>query len=266
MRDFDAVITRDGTVYHLAWCNHQQTVAHFGIRENRSQWAQNYWESDIRAPFGEGLGLQARGIEEPPGPVVRNAEKLTERLHNWHRGRDLRGIPENWGDVVEHVFEIIGARAPKYLNGRGGVYFRGVLAEVRDQCVPRLLGTARIELLSGTARVDQMWGKSSIDEMRDTSSIGEMRESTRVERMFDRTVVGMMCNSSLVAEMHDTARIQIMYGASRVLALFDASLCGRGCDGTVFTTDPTLRQERTLSLDERWKAVEVVDAGTSVFA
>ena len=32
-----------------------------------------------------------------------SAAKLTEDLCRWHVGRDMRTIPEDWGDVVEHV-------------------------------------------------------------------------------------------------------------------------------------------------------------------
>lgn len=80
MRDFDAVIARDGTVYHLAWANHLQTVAHFGIPENKSEWRQNYFEYDIRAPFTEGLGLQSRGIEDPPEPACLASDRSSAAL------------------------------------------------------------------------------------------------------------------------------------------------------------------------------------------
>lgn len=266
MRDFDAVITQDGTVYHLAWGNHLQTVAHFGIPENKSEWRQNYFEYDIRAPFTEGLGLQTRGIDDPPERVVRSAERLTERLHNWHRGRDLRGIPEDWGDVVEHVYEVMGLRAPKYLNGRGGVYFCGVLEEVRDERVHRLLGTARVRWLTDCACVEQMWGRSQVDEMRDASSVGETRESAQIGRMLGRSQVGMTCNSSSVEEMRDDSRVLIMYGASRVLALFDSAMCVRAYDSTVYTPRKKINKRAILSVDKRWKAVKVIQEGKGVFA
>lgn len=266
MRDFDAVITRDGAVYHLAWANHLQTIAHFGIPENKTEWRQNYFEYDIRAPFTEGLGLQARGVDDPSERVVRSAERLTERLHNWHRGRDLRGIPEDWGDVVEHVYEVLGSRAPKYLNGRGGVYFCGVLEEVRDKTVHRLLGTARIRRLTGSACVEQMWGRSRVDEMRDASKVGEMRESAHVGRMLGRSQVGMTCNSSSVEEMCDDSRVLIMHGASRAQALFDSALCARACDRTVYTPNKKLRRREVLSAVEWWKMVKVIQEGEGVFA
>jgi hypothetical protein len=237
MRDFDAVITRDGAVYHLAWANHLQTIAHFKIPENVSEWRQNYYEYDIHAPFTEVVGLQPRGIEEPPEEVIRSAERLTGQLRNWHRGLDLRSIPEDWGDVVEHVYEVLGPkRTPKYLNGWGGVYFCGALEEVRDGHIRRLLGTARVARLAGASCVDQMWGQSRVDEMRDAARIGEMRESARVSRMLGRSQVGMMCNSSSVEEMRGESRVLVMFGASRALGLYDSARCARAYDSTVYTT------------------------------
>jgi len=266
MRDFDAVITRDGTVYHLPWRVHLDIVRHFGIPENVSPWRQNYFEYDIRAPFTEGKGLQSRGVEDPPEAVIAASERLTERLRNWHRGRGLRSIPEDWGDVVEHVYEIKGPNTPKYLNGRGGVYFCGVVEEVRDEPIRRLLGTARIRLLAGSACVEQMWGRARVDEMRDRSQIGEMRESSQVGRMRDHSVIEMMCQSSCVEEMRDHAQVRIMYGASRVLAIFGAALCARGCDGVVFTADRRVKKRALLATNERWKKVKVLRKGESVFA
>ena len=267
MRDFDAVITRDGMVYHLAWANHLQTVAHFGIPENVSEWRQNYYEYDIHVPFTEGSGLQPRGIEEPPGAVVRSAQRLTEQLRNWHRGRGLRSIPEDWGDVVEHVYEVLGPkRTPKYLNGRGGVYFCGILEEVRDRRIHRLLGTARVVRLTGSSCVEQMWGQSRVDEMRDASSVGETRESAQIGRMFDRSQVGMTCMSSSVEEMRGDSRVLVMFGASRVLALFDSALCARACDSTVYTPDKKANKRAILSADKRWKAVKVIQEGKGVLA
>lgn len=266
MRDFDAVITRDGTVHHLPWGSHLDIIAHYGIRENVSLVRQNYWEYDIRTPFTDGIGLQARGVEEPPGRVVRAAERLTERLQNWHMGRDLRSIPKNWGDAVEHVYELRGSRAPKYLNGRGGVYFTGVLKELRDGRVRRLIGTARVELMAGAGRVDAMWGSARVDEMRDDSSVGEMRESAQVGLMRDRAVVELICQSASVEEMRDSSRVMIMHGSSRVLALYGSALCARGCDGVVSTPDRRVRKRAVLSAHERWKKVKVVEAGESVFA
>ncbi len=265
MRDFDAIITRDGTVHHLPWGAHLDIIAHYKIRENVSVVRQNYWEYDIRAPFTDGIGLQARGVEEPPERVVRAAERLTERLRNWHGGRDLRSIPKDWGDAVEHVYEIRGSRAPKYLNGRGGVYFTGVVKDLRESA-RRLIGTVRVGLMAGASSVDAMWGRARVDEMRDDSRVGEMRESAQVGRMRDRAAVEMICQSSLVEEMRGSSRVMIMHGSSRVLALYDSALCARGCDGVVSTPDRKVKNRAILSADDRWKKVKVVRAGESVFA
>ena len=266
MREFEANITRDGTVCHLAWGSHTDTADHFKIPENRLKWRQSYYEYDLRAPFTDNLGLQARGIEDPPEAVFRSAERLTERLRNWHRGRDLRSIPDDWGDVVEHVYEVRGSRTPKYLNGRGGVYFSGVLDEVVEGRIHRLLGSAGIKRLAGTACVAQMWGQSRVDEMRDTARVESTWQSARIGKMFDHAQIDMTCQSSLVEEMHDSSRILIMHGATRVLALHDQALCARGADGMVLTADREVRAREILSAVERWKSVEVIGEGEGVFA
>lgn len=266
MREFEANITRDGTVYHLPWGSHLDTAEYFKIPENRLRWRQNYYEYDLRVPFTDNLGLQARGIEDPPEAVLRSAERLTEKLRNWHRGQDLRSIPEDWGDVVEHVYEVRGSRTPKYLNGRGQVYFSGVLDEVGDEHIHRLLGSARIKRLAGSACVAQMWGQSRVDEMRDTARIESTWQSAQIGRMLDHAQIDMMCQSSVVEEMHDSSRILIMHGATRVLALHDQALCARGSDGAVFTANKKVRVRAILSAVERWKLVEVIQEGEGVFA
>jgi len=266
VREFEANITRDGTVFHLPWGSHLDTAEYFKIPENRLKWRQNYYEYDLRAPFTDNLGLQARGIEDPPGPVLRSAERLTEKLRNWHRGRDLRSIPEDWGDVVEHVYEVRGPRTPKYLNGRGQVYFSGVLGEVRDEYIERLLGSAGIKRLAGSACVAQMWGQSRVDEMRDTARVESTWQSARVGRMLDHAQIDMMCQSSLVEQMHGSSRILIMHGATRVLALHDEALCARGSDGAVLTPNREVKAREILSAVEQWKSVEVINEGEGVFA
>lgn len=266
MREFEADITRDGTVCHLAWGSHMDAVRHFNIPENTSEWRQNYYEYDLRAPFTDNLGLQARGIEDPPEAVLRSAERLTEKLRNWHQGRDLRSIPEDWGDVVEHVYEVRGSKTPKYLNGRGGVYFCEALEEVRDRHIHRLLGTARIVRLVGSASVGQMWGQSRVDEMRDASRVESTWQSAKIGKLFDRARIDMMCQSSSVEEMRDNAQILIMHGASRVLALYDKSLCARGYDGTVHTPDRKIKKRVVLAINDRWKTVRIIRQGEGVFA
>lgn len=265
MRDLDAVITQDGTVYHLAWANHLQTIAHFKIPENVSEWRQNYYEYDIHAPFTDNLGLQARGIQDPPEAVVRSAERLTEQLRNWHRGLDFRSIPEDWGDVVEHVYETRGAKTPKYLNGRGGVYFCGELEEVREGCIHRLLGSARIRRLAGHACVSQVWGNARIDEMADRAQVESTWQAARIGKMSGWSQIGMMCQSSSVGEMRDDARILILHGATRVEALFGRALCARGADGFVFTPDGTVGRD-VLATHEKWQDLRFVAEGEAVHA
>ena len=266
MREFEANITRDGTVCHLPWGSHTDTAEYFKIPENRLRWRQNYYEYDLRAPFTDNLGLQARGIEDPPEAVLRSAERLTEELGNWHRGRDLRNIPDGWGDVVEHVYEVRGSRTPKYLNGRGGVYFSGVLDEVVEGRIHRLLGSAGIKRLAGTACVAQMWGQSRVDEMRDTARVESTWQSAQIGRMLDHAQIDMMCQSSLVEEMRGSSRILIMHGATRVLALYDQALCARGSDGAVFTANREIKARAILSAVEHWKSVEVIREGEGVLA
>jgi len=267
MQAFEAVITRDGSVHHVPWGSHLDVIERCGIPENNSMLRQNYWEYDLQAPFVGGYnGLQARGVETPPEGVVRAAERLAERLRQWHSGRALKTIPEEWGDMVEHVYQVMGSRTPKYLNGRGGVYFRDCVEEVREGRVARLLGTARVGRLSGTASVGGMWGRARVDEMTDTSRIDMLYEAASVGRMLGNSEVQMMCQSSVVEEMRDSARVLIMHGASRVLALHDTALAARGCDGVVSTPFRKVRKRPLLNAHERWKKVVVVKDGASVFA
>ena len=62
MRDFDAAITRDGTVYRLPWATHLEIIEHFGIPENSSQWRQNYFE--CRGFIGSAEAVRARAVRD----------------------------------------------------------------------------------------------------------------------------------------------------------------------------------------------------------
>ena len=267
MEAFDALITRDGSVYHVAWQTHTGIIAHFGIPENTSMVRQNYWEYDLRVPFsGTYNGLQARGIKEPPEVVVNAAERLTGMLRNWHHGRDLESIPPEWGDLVEHVYGVLGEETPRFLNGRGGVFFRDTVEEMVDGTVRRLIGSARVRRLAGAARIDGMWGRARVEEMVGESRIGCIWEAGSVGRMRQRSVIEILCQSAVVEEMWDRARVMIMHGASRVLALHDSSLAARACDGVVCTPDPNANPCQLLSADERWKQVKAIEPGDAVLA
>ncbi|HEO71600.1 MAG TPA: hypothetical protein ENN80_10080 [Candidatus Hydrogenedentes bacterium] len=267
MQAFDAVITRDGTVHHVAWEAHTGIVARCGIPENTSIVRQNYWEYDLRVPFTGGYnGLQLRDVEEPPEAVVAAAEHLTERLCDWHRGRGLDAIPEDWGDVVEHVYGMMGEETPKFLNGRGGVRFAGRLAELDSGTLCRLIGAARVGRLCGSARVEAVWASARVDEMADAARIGVVYEAGIVGVMRDAAAVEMLCQSAVVSEMHDRSRVMIMHGASRVLALHGSSAAARGCDGVVSTPDAEADARALLAEDARWREVSIIPAGTGVLA
>ena len=266
MREFEADIGRDGTVYHLAWEGHGPTARHYNLPENTSAHRQNFFEYDLRAPFIDNLGLQERGIEDPPEVVVQAAERLTHKLRNWHQGRDLRSIPKDWGDVVEHVYENRGTRTPKYLNGRGGVYFTGELDEVTEGRINRLLGSAVIHRLAGNASIAQMWGRAHIEEMTDDACVESTWQAARIGTMSGRSQVNMMCQSSSVGEMRDESRVLIMHGATRIEAVYGRTFCVRGADGSVNTPDRTIEAERILSEHERWQSVQLITEGESVYA
>ncbi len=266
MQDFNAIITRDGSVLHLPWGTHNEIVEHFAVPGNTSLARQNYWEYDILPPFVDGGGLQARGIEEPPDVVLSAAANLTDSLCAWHSGRNLRAIPTEWGDVVEHVYQVRGRRAPGYLNGRGGVYFSGIVKRLSDVHITRLIGSARIVRLDGTSVVDTMSGQARIDELCQHAVITDMRERAGIGKMSGRSCVETLCQSTVVAEMHDDARVIVMFGASRVLRLYGRASCGRACDGTVFTADSKVCKNALLASAERYKSVKIVREGESVFA
>lgn len=266
MQDFNAIITRDGRVLHLPWATHNDIVEHFQVPENTSLVRQNYWEYDIRVPFEDGGGLQARGIEEPPEAVVEAAEKLTRDLCMWHVGRNLRAVPEDWGDVVEHVYEVRGKRTPKYLNGRGGVYFAGNVDRLSDVRIRRLLGRARIGRLEGGAVVEFMAGSARIDELGGEAVIRDMRKQASIGRMTGRSCVELLCESGVVEKMRDEARVMRMWGASRVLALEGRAAAGRGPDKTVYTADPQVDEEGLLASMEGFERVKVIGEGESVYA
>ncbi len=267
MQAFDAVIIRDGTLYHVPWGAHLDIIAHHKIPENTSMVRQNYWEYDLRVPFAVGYnGLQPRDIEDPPEAVVAAAERMTEKLCNWHRGRALESIPESWGDMVEHVYGMMGDETPEFLNGRGGVYFRGVVEEIGDGNVKRLVGTAKVGRLSGSASIDAMWARSRVDEMSGKSRIGLIYEGASVGLMKDDSVIDTICQSTVVEEMRDASRVMLMHGASRVLALHDRALAARSCDGVVCTPDPDAQKSELLKEHDSWKSIKVIEAGTSVLA
>jgi len=267
MHAFDAVITRDGTVYHVPWGVHLDIISHYGIPENTSMVRQNYWEYDLRVPFAGGYGgLQLRDVEEPPEAVMAAAERLTGKLGNWHRGNALETIPDAWGDMVEHVYGMMGDETPEFLNGRGAVYFRGVVDEVGEGTVKRLVGGATVRRLSGAAVIEAMWARSRVDEMQDESRIGIAYEGASVGRMTGRSVIDTICQSTVVEEMRDSSRVMLMHGASRVLALHGRALAARGCDGVVCTPDKKVRKRALVKEHERWKKVKVVEEGASVFA
>ena len=267
MEAFDAVIMRDGTVHHLPWQTHTGIIAHWKIPENTSPVRQHYWEYDLRAPFSGGYnGLQPRGIEDPPEVVVRAAERLTEKLGNWHRGRDLETLPDEWGDLVEHVFGVLGDETPEFLNGRGGVFFTGVVEEMTEDALPRLIGAATVRRLSGDARIGAMWGRARVDAMSDDARIGCVYEAGSVGCMRDDAVIEILCQSAIADEMHDRSRVMIMHGASRVLALYDASVAARAADGVVYTPDRDADRRQLLAADKRWKRVEIVEPGAAVLA
>ena len=266
MQDFNAIITRDGRVLHIAWAAHTEIVERCEVPENTSLVRRNYWEYDIRSAFVDGGGLQARGIEEPPEVVVRAAAKLTEDLCNWHQGRSLRTIPADWGDVVEHVYQVRGHRAPRYLNGRGAVYFSGHVKRLSDAHVMRLLGSATIgrlegrsvvETISGRARIEEVGGDTVIEDMRERASIGEMSGRARVETL---------CQSAVVEEMHDSSQVVLMFGASRVMGLYGQAVCGRACDGVVFSASEPADEEALLASSDRYKSVRIITEGESIYA
>ena len=266
MREFEADIGRDGTVYHLAWQGHGETARHYSLPENRSAHRQNYFEFDLRAPFTDNLGLQERGIEDPPEVVVSSARRLTDRLQNWHRGRDLRSIPSDWGDVVEHIYETRGEKTPKYLNGRGGVYFTGDLGEVTDGRIERLIGSATVARLAGDARVAQMWGRSRVEVADENACIESTWQAARIERMTGDSCIQMMCQGSSIGRLGGNARVLIMHGATRVEGVYGSAFCARGADGSVNTPDASLAESLELSANDRWKRVDVIAEGESVYA
>jgi hypothetical protein len=266
MREFEADIGRDGTIYHLSWHGHAVTARHYDLPENTSPNRQNYFEFDLRAPFIDNLGLQERGIESPPEAVFRAAERLSQRLRNWQKGRDLRSIPQDWGDVVEHVYEVRGDRTPKYLNGRGGVYFTGELGDVSEGRIERLIGSARIERLAGTASIGQMWGRSCIEEMDGNARVESTWQAARIEHMKGTSIVDMTCQSSSIGRLDENARVLIMNGATRVDGLFGSAFCACGADGSVNTPDASHVNTLDLSANHRWKAVVVVPEGEPIYA
>ena len=266
MQDFNAIITRDGGVLHLPWGSHSEIVAHFEVPDNTSLVRQNYWEYDILAPFVDGGGLQVRGVEEPPDVVVRAAAELTCDLCEWHSGRNLRSIPAEWSDVVEHIYQVHGRRTPRYLNGVAGVYFSGSVEHLCDVHIMRLIGSARIGRLEGHSVVESMSGRSRIEELCGEARIKDMRERASIGKMSGRSCVETLCHSGLVEKMYDSARVVLMFGAARVLGLYGQAACGRACDGTVFTADEHVAMQGLLSSLDRYKRVKVVGEGESVFA
>lgn len=266
MQDFNAIITRGGKVLHLPWGSHSEIVAHFKVPENTSLVRQNYWEYDILTPFVDGGGLQARGVEEPPDAVMRAGANLTDDLCAWHSGRNLRSIPAEWSDVVEHVYQVRGRRTPRYLNGAGGVYFSGSVERLCDVHIMRLMGSARIGRLEGHSVVESMSGRSRIDELGGETSVRDMRERASIGKMTGRSCVETLCQSTVVEEMYDSARVVFMFGAARVLGLHGRAVCGRACDGTVFTADEHVAKQGLLSSTDKYKCVKVVADGESVFA
>jgi len=266
MRDFNAIIMRDGRVLHIPWGTHTDIVEHYDIPENSSPLRQNYWEYDIMAPFVDGGGLQARGIEEPPEAVVRAAARLTENLCKWHRGRGLRSIPADWGDVVEHVYQVRGRRAPRYLNGRGGVYFSGRVERLTDAHIARLTGTATIGILEGSSVVETMSGRACIEEAAGETLIKDARERARIGKMTGRARVEVLCQSAVVEEMRDSSQVVLMFGASRVLRLYDRAVCARGCDGVVFCAAEPPDKNALLASRERYRSVRVIENGEEVYA
>ena len=266
MQDFNGIITRDGRALHTPWGTHLEIVAHYQVPENTSLVRQNYWEYDILAPFVDGGGLQARGIEEPPDVVVSAAANLTDDLCKWHSGRNLKSIPAKWGDVVEHVYQVQGRRTPKYLNGRGGVYFSASVDRLRDVRITRLIGSARIGCLDGSSVVESMSGRSRIDELAGDAVIKDMRERASIGKMTGRSRVETLCQSGVVEKMQDLTHVLLMFGAARVLGLYGRAVCGRACDGTVFTADERVDMQALLSSVDRYKCVKVVAEGESIFA
>lgn len=266
MQDFDAIITRDGRVLHIAWATHTDIVERCEVPENTSPLRQNYWEYDILPPFVDGGGLQARGIEEPPEVVVHAAAKLTEDLCNWHRGRSLRSIPADWGDVVEHVYQVRGRRAPRYLSGRGAVYFSGHVKRLSDAHVMRLLGGATIGRLDGRSVVETISGRARIEEVAGDAVIKDMRERASIARMSGRARVEVLCQSGVVEEMHDSAQVVLMHGASRVMGLYGRALCGRASDGVVFSASQPADEKALLASSDRYREVKIIAEGESIYA
>ena len=266
MQDFNAIIMRDGRVLHIAWGTHTDIVEHFNVPENTSRVRQNYWEYDILPPFVDGGGLQARGVEEPPEVVARAAERLTENLCNWHRGHALRSIPAEWGDVVEHIYQVRGRRAPKYLNGRGGVYFSGRIERLADARITRLIGTATIGILDGRSVIETMSGRACVEEAAGGTLIQDARERARIGRMTGRARVEVLCQSAMVEEMHDSTQVVLMYGASRVMAIHGCAICGRACDGVVFCAAEPTDEAGLLASQERYRSVRVIQQGEQAYA
>lgn len=266
MQDFNAIITRDGRVLHIAWATHNDIIERYDVPENTSLVRQNYWEYDILPPFVDGGGLQARGIEEPPEGVVSAAAKLTEDLCNWHQGRGLRSIPAEWGDVVEHVYKVRGHRAPKYLNGRGGVYFSGHVERLSDAHVMRILGSATIGRLEGRSVVETISGRARIEEAGGDTVIKDMRERASIARMTGRARVQTLCQSAVVEEMHDSTHVVLMFGASRVMGLYGRALCGRACDGVVFSASEPEDEKGLISSVDRYASVRITAEGECIYA
>ena len=257
---------RDGQVLHIAWGTHTDIVEHYRVPENTSLMRQNYWEYDIMAPFVDGGGLQARGVEDPPEVVVRAAERLTDNLCKWHSGCAFDSIPAEWGDVVEHVYQVHGHRAPRTLNGRGGVFFSGHVERLCDAHVMRLLGSATMGRLDGRSVVETMSGNVRIEEAGGDSVIKDMRERASIARMTGRARVETLCQSAVVEEMHDSARVVLMFGASRVNALHDRAVCGRACDGIVFSPSEPADAKALLASVDCYKSLKIVAEGEGVYA
>ena len=111
-----------------------------------------------------------------------------------------------------------------------GIYYKGVVPEIKDKTgvvlafdavVERLSDNAVVKKMYDNAVVQEMLASSVIKEMYDNTVVGEMWGNAVVGKMLDNAVVRKMLSSAVVQRMFDNAIVENMYGNAVVQEMWD---------------------------------------------
>jgi len=117
---------------------------------------------------------------------------------------------------------------------KNGIYYKGVISEIKDQKEIVLCGNVLIKMLDNST-VTEMWGNSTVTEMWGNSTVTKMLDNSTVTEMWGNSTVTKMLDNSTVTEMWGNSTVTEMWGNSTVTEMLDNSTVTKMLDNSTVT-------------------------------